>query len=87
VIRHFYQFGPFRLNVAERVLTRDGVSVPLMPKTVDILRALAAVRDEGACKKRSRQPGVALCRTYDRAGQHSRLGTSSNCLLRDAQYA
>jgi len=35
-----YEFGRFRLNVAERVLLRDGEHVPLTPKVFDILVAL-----------------------------------------------
>src|SRR3982750_2139107 len=37
---HSFQFGRFRLNVAERVLLRDGEPVPLTPKVFDILVAL-----------------------------------------------
>ncbi|MEW6213345.1 MAG: winged helix-turn-helix domain-containing protein, partial [Acidobacteriota bacterium] len=32
-----YQFGPFRLDVKERLLLRDGEPVSLMPKAFDIL--------------------------------------------------
>ena len=32
-----YEFGRFRVNVAERVLLRDGEVVPLTPKVFDIL--------------------------------------------------
>jgi DNA-binding winged helix-turn-helix (wHTH) protein/TolB-like protein/Tfp pilus assembly protein PilF len=35
-----YEFGRFRLNVAERVLLRDGEIVPLTPKVFDILLTL-----------------------------------------------
>ena len=35
-----YEFGPFRLNAAERLLLRDGESVPLTPKAFDLLLAL-----------------------------------------------
>ena len=35
-----YEFGRFRLNVAERVLLRDGEFVPLTPKVFDILVTL-----------------------------------------------
>jgi DNA-binding winged helix-turn-helix (wHTH) protein/TolB-like protein/Tfp pilus assembly protein PilF len=35
-----YEFGRFRLNVAERVLLRDGEMVPLTPKVFDILLTL-----------------------------------------------
>ena len=37
---HLYEFGPFRLDAVERLLLRDGKSVPLTPKSVDLLLAL-----------------------------------------------
>jgi len=37
---HGYEFGPFRLDVGERLLLRDGESVPLTPKAFDLLLAL-----------------------------------------------
>jgi DNA-binding winged helix-turn-helix (wHTH) protein/Tfp pilus assembly protein PilF len=37
---HCYQFGPFRLNLDQRVLTRGGETIPLTPKAVDILALL-----------------------------------------------
>lgn len=36
----FYEFGPFRLDVRERLLFRAGVMVPLTPKTFDTLLEL-----------------------------------------------
>lgn len=35
-----YEFGPFRLEAAERRLTRDGVAVPLTAKVFDLLLLL-----------------------------------------------
>jgi DNA-binding winged helix-turn-helix (wHTH) protein/Tfp pilus assembly protein PilF len=35
-----YRFGPFRLNVTERILERDGERVPLTPKVIDTLIVL-----------------------------------------------
>ena len=35
--KHFYAFGPFRLDSQERVLRRDDQPVSLTPKAVDIL--------------------------------------------------
>ena len=35
-----YEFGAFRLDARERLLVRDGVSVPLTPKAFDLLLAL-----------------------------------------------
>src|ERR1043166_1765949 len=37
---HSYEFGRFRLKVAERVLLREGELVPLTPKVFDILVTL-----------------------------------------------
>jgi len=36
----FYEFGPFRIDTAERLLLRDGVVVPLTPKVFDTLLVL-----------------------------------------------
>ena len=36
----FYEFGPFRVDVAERLLLRDGIAVPLPPKAFDTLLVL-----------------------------------------------
>jgi TolB-like protein/DNA-binding winged helix-turn-helix (wHTH) protein/Tfp pilus assembly protein PilF len=35
--KHFYEFGPFRLDTTERLLLRNGEVVPLTPKTYDTL--------------------------------------------------
>jgi hypothetical protein len=32
--KHFYAFGPFRLDSEKRVLVRDAAPVPLAPKVV-----------------------------------------------------
>src|SRR5260370_27405060 len=37
---HLYEFAAFRLDAAERLLMRDGRSVPLTPKVFDTLLAL-----------------------------------------------
>jgi DNA-binding winged helix-turn-helix (wHTH) protein/TolB-like protein/Flp pilus assembly protein TadD len=37
---HVYEFGPFRLDASERLLTRDGRLVALTPKVFDTLLAL-----------------------------------------------
>jgi DNA-binding winged helix-turn-helix (wHTH) protein/TolB-like protein/Flp pilus assembly protein TadD len=39
-IKHFYQFGPFRLNTAERLLLLADRPVPLEPKVFDVLVVL-----------------------------------------------
>ncbi len=38
--RHIYEFEPFRLDVAERLLLRDGKVVQLQPKVFDLLLVL-----------------------------------------------
>ncbi|NDQ56845.1 MAG: tetratricopeptide repeat protein [Acidipila sp.] len=38
--KHFYEFGPFRLDAPERLLLRDGKPVELTPKAFDTLVAL-----------------------------------------------
>src|SRR5262245_36939488 len=39
-IRQLYEFGPFRLDVDERLLMRDGRMTPLPPKVFDTLLVL-----------------------------------------------
>src|SRR5215813_10818158 len=39
-IKQFYELGPFRIDVANRLLLRDGEPLPLTPKAVDTLLAL-----------------------------------------------
>ncbi len=39
-INHLYEFGHFRLDVEDRLLLRDGESVPLTPKAYDLLLTL-----------------------------------------------
>lgn len=38
--KHFFEFGPFRVDASNRLLLRDGEVVPLPPKAFDILLAL-----------------------------------------------
>src|SRR5262245_17439638 len=38
--KQIYEFGPYRLDSAERLLMRDGAVVPLQPKIFDLLLAL-----------------------------------------------
>src|SRR5688572_13042573 len=39
-LQHLYEFGPYRLDTAERLLLRDGEPVPLTPKAFETLVAL-----------------------------------------------
>lgn len=43
--KHFYEFGPFRVDERERRLLRDGEAIPLPPKVFETL--LALVRNSG----------------------------------------
>src|SRR5712692_7471007 len=38
--KHFYEFGPFRLDPAERLLLRDNQTISLAPKAFDTLLLL-----------------------------------------------
>jgi len=38
--KHFYAFGPFRLDSEKRVLVREGTPIPLAPKATEILLVL-----------------------------------------------
>src|SRR5262245_5645612 len=42
--KHFYEFGPFQLDTAERLLLRDGEEVSLTPKVFDLLLVLVKNR-------------------------------------------
>lgn len=42
--RHLYEFGPFQIDAAERLLLRDGETVPLTPKAFDLLLVLVENR-------------------------------------------
>ena len=43
-IKHFYEFGQFRIDEGERLLLRRGEPVPLAPKVFDTLLALVKNR-------------------------------------------
>jgi DNA-binding winged helix-turn-helix (wHTH) protein/Tfp pilus assembly protein PilF len=49
--KHFYEFGPFRLNATERMLLRSGRLVPLKPKVFDLLLALVENADRILAKE------------------------------------
>lgn len=42
--QRFYEFGSYRLDVADQRLTRDGVPIPLPPKEFDTLLCLVEAR-------------------------------------------
>lgn len=43
--RRFYEFGPFRLDTAQHLLTRDGEKIPIPPKAFDTLLVLIENKD------------------------------------------
>src|SRR5437868_7090028 len=45
-IRHFYEFGDFRLDAAKRILWRNGDIVSLPPKAAEVLVALVEQRGD-----------------------------------------
>jgi Tol biopolymer transport system component/DNA-binding winged helix-turn-helix (wHTH) protein len=51
-VRSAYQFGPFRLDVAEQQLLKDGRVLPLTPKVFDVLRVL--VQNSGRLVEKER---------------------------------
>jgi DNA-binding winged helix-turn-helix (wHTH) protein len=51
-LKQVYEFGPFRLDAGERLLSRAGEAVPLAPKTFDVLLAFV------------KQPGLLWGKTY-----------------------
>ena len=42
---HFFEFGPFRIDTVNHILTRDGKEVPLKPKVFETL--LLLVQNQG----------------------------------------
>src|SRR5512146_1878955 len=46
-----YRFGPFRYDPAQRLLFRDGETIPLPPKTIELLEALLQRRGEAVSKE------------------------------------
>jgi DNA-binding winged helix-turn-helix (wHTH) protein/TolB-like protein/tetratricopeptide (TPR) repeat protein len=50
VIKHLYQFGPFELDPAERLLVDHGRAVPISPKSFDMLLVLVE-RSGHLCQK------------------------------------
>src|SRR5687767_8547696 len=47
----FLEFGPFRFDVRDRRLTREGQAVPLTPKAADLLLALLNGRGDVLSKQ------------------------------------
>src|SRR4051812_7889454 len=43
--REYLEFGPFRLDMHDRSLSRDGEALPLPPKAADLLFVLVSHRD------------------------------------------
>ncbi len=49
--RFQYEFGPFRIDLAKRLLLREGVPVPLAPKAFETLLALVEKAGEAVKKE------------------------------------
>ena len=59
-VKQFYELGPFRIDVANRLLLRDGEPLPLTPKAVDTL--LAQFQDSGQALNKRRVDEARLAR-------------------------
>src|SRR5262249_23766495 len=49
--KRFYDFGPFRIDVSEHELLRDGSAVSITPKVFDLLLVLVRHRGETVDKE------------------------------------
>src|SRR3974390_333883 len=47
---HFYEFGPYRIDLSHRLLLREGQPVALQPKAFDILVVLVENSDKTVLK-------------------------------------
>src|SRR5438105_8119045 len=61
-INHFFEFGPFRLELQGPRLVRDEASVPLPPKAMEALVVL--VRSNGALLKREELMQAVWANTF-----------------------
>jgi DNA-binding winged helix-turn-helix (wHTH) protein len=77
-VAHVYAFGPFRLDVQDQRVTRDGVPVSLPPKEFETLRCLVEAHGRLVTK------GELLTRVW--AGVNVDEGTIAHriCALRKA---
>ena len=48
--KHFYEFGPFRVDAARQLLLRDGQPVPLTAKAFETLLVLVQHGEQMVCK-------------------------------------
>ena len=56
-----YEFGPFRMDAPQRLLTRNGEAVTLPPKTFDLLVLLAENKGRVLSKQELMQaPGLIM---------------------------
>ena len=60
-----YEFGPFRLNAKERVLSRNGETVPLTPKAFDVLLTIGDEAREACVGVECRIPPPVELRPLD----------------------
>src|SRR5215207_4644002 len=68
--KHFYEFGPFLLDEADRLLLKDGKSVHLTPKAFDTL--LVLVKNHGQIIERGRLLSEVWADTFVEEGSLSR---------------
>ena len=50
-VKHFYEFGPFRLDLEERILSHEGETIPLAPKKFETLVMLIENKGRIVSKK------------------------------------
>jgi DNA-binding response OmpR family regulator len=79
-VRHFYAFGPFRLDSAKRVLLRDDKPVPLAPKPLDTLLVLV---ENAAQRVAPRRPAAVYGFPEALSLTRSSLHTARLSLTRD----
>ena len=61
-----YEFGPFLVDLRTLTVTREGVSVPLEPKTFDVLVLLIRHRERLVTKEELLDAGSGRFRFSDR---------------------
>jgi hypothetical protein len=69
--KHFYEFGPFRLDPVKRRLLRDGEPVALSPKVFDTLYRILGGRSRS--RERVAQAGFRFQRSADRSARRGRV--------------
>ena len=69
-----YEFGPYRLDLAQRVLTRNGETIALTPKATEILIMLVANAGQLVEKDELlKELGRHVCRRVESDAEHLSL--------------